>query len=302
MAPVVFDEVAKRFSKTDVVTDLSFRISAGETVCVLGPNGAGKSTTFGLVLGALKPSSGTVSVFGSDPFHEPSVRSRLGALPDGFDVYPRLTGRQHVRYAARLNGDGREPENLLNRVGLETAIDRRAGTYSLGMKRRLGLALALSGDPDLLVLDEPSAGLDPIGSYMLRDIVREEQNRGTTILVASHNLEYIDDLCDRFIAILDGQVRFDDTVAALREKAGTEVRISISFEACPDPFTERIGAITGVSNVEIDNSRIRIDCTPSAKPSVISALDASNVRFTDIDIEDQSTMSAFRRLIDEELR
>ncbi|SER13113.1 ABC transporter ATP-binding protein [Natrinema salaciae] len=299
MVPVAFKNVTKQFSDTTVVVDLTFEITTGETVCVLGPNGAGKSTTFGLLLGALKPSSGTVAVFGNDPFDEPSVRSRLGALPDGFDVYPRLTGRQHVQYAARLNGDDRDPARLLDRVGLAAAIDKRAGKYSLGMKRRLGLALALSGDPDLLVLDEPSAGLDPVGSYMLRDIIREEQDRGTTILVASHNLEYIDDLCDRFIAILDGRVQFNDTVAALREQAGTGIRVSISVEACPDPFVERIATMTGVSNVKIDSSRIRIDCTPSAKPSVIAALDDSNVRFTDIDIEEQSTMSAFRQFLHE---
>lgn len=215
------DGVTKRYGDVRAVDGLGLTVERGETYGFLGPNGAGKSTTIGLVLDYLRPTSGAVRVFGRDPQHDAvEVRDRIGVLPDRFGLYEDRSARQHVAFVAETKRANDDPETLLDRVGLGDAIDDDAGDFSSGMEQRLALAMALVGEPDLLVLDEPFSGLDPHGVRRVRDIVHEENERGATVFFSSHVLGQVELVCDRIGVLHDGRLVAEGTLDELRDRAG----------------------------------------------------------------------------------
>ncbi|MFW5919808.1 MAG: ABC transporter ATP-binding protein, partial [Halanaeroarchaeum sp.] len=182
--------VTKRYGDVLALDDLDLTIDEGEIFGFLGPNGAGKSTTINILLDFVRPTTGSVEVLGMDARqHSQEIRARTGVLPEGFQVYGRLTGRQHLQFAIESKRVDQDPDAILQRVDLLDAADRKAGGYSKGMKQRLTLAMALVGDPELLILDEPTTGLDPRGAREVREIVRQERDRGATVFFSSHILE-----------------------------------------------------------------------------------------------------------------
>jgi ABC-2 type transport system ATP-binding protein len=215
------DGVTKRYGDVRAVDGLGLTVERGETYGFLGPNGAGKSTTIGLVLDYLRPTSGAIRVFGRDPQHDAvEVRDRIGVLPDRFGLYEDRSARQHVAFVAETKRANDDPETLLERVGLGDAIDDDAGDFSSGMEQRLALAMALVGEPDLLVLDEPFSGLDPHGVRRVRDIVHEENERGATVFFSSHVLGQVELVCDRIGVLHDGRLVAEGTLDELRDRAG----------------------------------------------------------------------------------
>lgn len=215
------DGVTKRYGDVRAVDGLGLTVERGETYGFLGPNGAGKSTTIGLVLDYLRPTSGAIRVFGRDPQHDAvEVRDRIGVLPDRFGLYEDRSARQHVAFVAETKRANDDPETLLERVGLGDAIDDDAGNFSSGMEQRLALAMALVGEPDLLVLDEPFSGLDPHGVRRVRDIVHEENERGATVFFSSHVLGQVELVCDRIGVLHDGRLVAEGTLDELRDRAG----------------------------------------------------------------------------------
>ena len=239
----------------------------------LGPNGAGKSTTINMVLGFLEPTAGSVEVLGYDPQTEAQkIRERVGILPEGAELYERLTGREHLEMAIELHDADVEPDAILERVGLDPDdADRKAGGYSKGMGQRLGLGMALVGDPDLLILDEPSSGLDPHGMQEIRDLVREEAERGTAVFFSSHLMEEVEAVCDR-IAILDeGELVAQDTIEGLRSSTALETEIELGVDPVPDPLT--VGDVDGVRDVRVEGDRIAVTCRDaSVKADVVAHL------------------------------
>lgn len=214
------DGVTKRYGDVRAVDGLGLTVERGETYGFLGPNGAGKSTTIGLVLDYLRPTSGAIRVFGRDPQHDAvEVRDRIGVLPDRFGLYEDRSARQHVAFVAETKRANDDPETLLERVGLGDAIDDDAGDFSSGMEQRLALAMALVGEPDLLVLDEPFSGLDPHGVRRVRDIVHEENERGATVFFSSHVLGQVELVCDRIGVLHDGRLVAEGTLDELRDGA-----------------------------------------------------------------------------------
>ena len=198
MAAIELSGVTKRFGDVVALRDLDMTVESGEIYGFLGPNGAGKSTTIDILLDFVRPTEGEVRVLGRDAGTDSVlIRERCGVLPEGFDTYDRLTARQHVRFAVESKGSGEDPDALLDRVGLSDAKGRKAGGFSKGMTQRLALAMALVGEPDLLILDEPSTGLDPNGAREMRTIVREEADRGATVFFSSHVLGQVEAVCDR---------------------------------------------------------------------------------------------------------
>ncbi len=195
-----------RGRKLRAVDSLSLQVESNVIYGLLGPNGSGKSTTIKLLLGLLKTTEGRCLINGKSVY-EPSIRNEVGYLPEAPYYYRFLTGIELVVYFARLQGIKKrealaQAENLLFRVGLEDAKDNRIGTYSKGMLQRVGLAQALVGDPSLLILDEPIAGVDPIGAVDIASLIRELKEQGKTILLCSHLLSQVEALCDR-VAILE---------------------------------------------------------------------------------------------------
>ncbi len=214
------DGVTKRYGDVRAVDGLSLTVERGETYGFLGPNGAGKSTTIGLVLDYLRPTSGTVRVFGRDPQTDAvEVRDRVGVLPDRFGLYEDRSACQHVAFVAETKRTNDDPETLLERVGLGDAVDDDAGDFSSGMEQRLALAMALVGEPDLLVLDEPFSGLDPHGVRRVRDIVHEENERGATVFFSSHVLGQVELVCDRIGVLHEGRLVAEGTLDELRDRA-----------------------------------------------------------------------------------
>jgi ABC-2 type transport system ATP-binding protein len=212
--------VGMRGMKLRAVDDLCLKVGDNEIFGLLGPNGSGKSTTIKIVLGLLEASTGTCEIYGR-PSKLVEARRSVGFLPEAPYFYRYLTGRELVRYYARICMVSRTEidaavDSVIKLVGMTEAADRRVGTYSKGMLQRIGLAQSLVHDPQLVILDEPTAGVDPLGSAAIAEIIRELKHRGKTILLSSHLLAQIEGLCDRVAILHRGKLvregRVDDLV------------------------------------------------------------------------------------------
>ena len=206
-------------AKARAVDGISFEIRPHEIFGLLGPNGSGKSTTIKMILGLLRPSRGRLLVFGRDP-SDVALKARIGYLPEESYLYRFLTPRETLDYYGRLFGmpramRQRRTDELLEMVGLEGAAHRVAGEFSKGMARRLGLAQALINDPEFLILDEPTSGLDPIGTRQVKDLLLDLGRRGKTILLSSHLLADVEDVCDRMVVLYGGKIRAEGTTQEL---------------------------------------------------------------------------------------
>jgi ABC-2 type transport system ATP-binding protein len=215
-------EVGLRRRRVRAVDDLSLSVSQGEVFGFVGPNGAGKTTTIKILMGLIFPTSGRAFVFDA-PIPSQAAKRRIGYLPEHPAWYEFLTGREALRFFAKLAGvpsaeQTRRCDELLTLVGLGDAADRQLRKYSKGMQQRLGIAQALVGDPDLVVLDEPMSGLDPLGRKEMRDLILELKRRGKTVFFSTHILPDVETLCDRVGVILGGRLRdvgrIDDLLAA----------------------------------------------------------------------------------------
>ncbi|KYH26993.1 trehalose/maltose import ATP-binding protein MalK [Halalkalicoccus paucihalophilus] len=295
MAAIELHGVSKRYDDVVAVEDLDLGVKEGEVFGFLGPNGAGKSTTINMLLDFVHPSEGTIEVLGYDA-HADSlrVRERIGVLPEGFDVYDRLTGRKHVELAIDSKEASDDADALLERVGIADAADRKAGDYSKGMTQRLALAMALAGSPDLLILDEPSTGLDPNGALEMREIVREEVERGATVFFSSHILGQVEAVCDRVGILREGRLVAEDSVSGLRKAAGTDATLRITVGELPSRALDRVRALEGVSGVEQDGSVLRVGVEDGSKTAVLSTLEEEGAEVRDFETEEASLEDLFR--------
>jgi len=201
------------------VDNLNLEIERGSVFGLLGPNGSGKSTTIKMALGLVRPSKGKCEILGNSSL-ESSARKRIGYLPEAPCFQRFLTGRELLFYFGKLSGVKKTDledrvNSLLVRVGLEDAGDRRVGGYSKGMLQRIGLAQAMVGDPELFILDEPTAGVDPIGAADIAAIIREVREEGKTVLLCSHLLSKVETICDRAAIMVKGKLALEGSVESL---------------------------------------------------------------------------------------
>jgi ABC-2 type transport system ATP-binding protein len=230
--------------QVEVLRGVDLTVRRGEILGLLGPNGAGKSTTLKCVLRLVFPTSGEIHIFGVSN-RSPAALSRVGYMPEHPALYPRLLPLEVLDFAGRLVGLSRgerdeRAQRLVHEVGLDHAIDRPVGRYSKGMKQRIGLAQALMGEPELLILDEPFSGLDPIGRKEVRDILLAQRERGKTLVFTSHILSDVERLCDRVALLKGGAI---SACASLEELLRPEVRrFELELGAAPAGFAERFGA------------------------------------------------------------
>jgi ABC-2 type transport system ATP-binding protein len=221
-----FDGLVKRYGDTTAVEGLSLAVPEGTVCGLLGPNGAGKTTAIRVLLGLATPSAGSTTLLGErpgSPGFTAAVR-QVGTLIEGPAIYSRATPRQNMQIEAsarKLRNTGGQIDELLALVGLSDRADTRSGQFSLGMKQRLGLALALLGGPRLIVLDEPTNGLDPAGIVEIRELIKRLPARGTTVLVCSHLLAEVELMCDRATIIRHGRLVAEGTIAELLADYGT---------------------------------------------------------------------------------
>jgi ABC-2 type transport system ATP-binding protein len=299
MAAISLQDVTKRFGSVTALDGLDLTVEEGEIFGFLGPNGAGKSTTIDILLDYVRPSSGTARVFGIDAQANPTaVRERVSILPDGYGSLGRMTGREQLTFTIEARRGREDPQALLERVGLAGDGDRQVRTYSKGMAQRLMLAMALVGDPDLLVLDEPTTGLDPAGARMVREIARDAAADGATVFFSSHILGQVEAVADRVGILNAGDLVAVDTIDSLRETAGATGGITVTLDAEPPGIESAIAAIDGVSAVttaadEAGRPTVDAACTTEAKGPVVKACYDAGVAVVDVETRAASLEDLF---------
>ena len=288
--------VFKRFDPIVAVDGVDLTIEAGEVFGLIGHNGAGKSTLFKMMLGLIDPSAGEIRIdgccVGGAGFRE--LRRRVGYLPEHVAFYDNLSGLETLRFLAALKGvPRRDCDAILERVGLAHAAERRVKTYSKGMRQRLGLAQALLGAPILLFLDEPTNGLDPEGIREFYRIVREQRDRGATIVLTSHILAEIEQRVDRLAIMGNGRVRALGTVSSLRESLHLplyiELRIAPSFH---EALRAALAPIDDVA-IELEGERASVHCAREVRMKVLTALSGLGERVADLGIREPSLEDVF---------
>src|SRR4051794_18394439 len=230
--------------KARAVDNVDFEVRRGEVFGLLGPNGSGKSTTMKLLLGLLYPTKGNIEVFGHSPRHV-QTKSRIGYLPEESYLYRYLNSRETLDFFGNLfeldkSDRNSRAEQLLEMVGLNQTRMRAVGEFSKGMQRRIGLAQALINDPDLVILDEPTAGLDPIGCREVKDLIVALARRGKTVILSSHLLSDVEDVCDRVVIYYGGKIQ---AMGTLKELLATPDAIRITTPVLPRETLERVLAI-----------------------------------------------------------
>lgn len=255
--------VGMRGMKLRAVDDLCLEVGDNEIFGLLGPNGSGKSTTIKIVLGLLEASTGTCEIYGR-PSKLVDARRSVGFLPESPYFYRYLTGRELVRYYARICMVSRTEidaavDSVIQLVGMAEAADRRVGTYSKGMLQRIGLAQSLVHDPQLVILDEPTAGVDPLGSAAIAEIVRELKRRGKTILLSSHLLAQIEGLCDRVAILHRGKLVREGRVDDLVEEKDAESLVVQGLSADGRAAVEAEIKAQGGRLTRVEKPRLSLD-------------------------------------------
>lgn len=280
---VRLDGVTKSYGGIDAIRDATYSLKAGETIALVGHNGAGKTTMIKLMLGLIHPSAGAVQVLGDDPAAgQFAARRRLGYLPEHVSFNMALTGAETLAFYARLKSAPKaDIARLLDHVGLTDAAGRRVGTYSKGMRQRLGLAQALLGSPAVLLLDEPTTGLDPALRQHFYDLLETMRAEGATILMSSHALTELESKVDRVIIANRGRVIADGSIEDLRRIAQLPVRVRLGFG--PDGMPPQIVGTT-LEWRRIGADRFEAETTSQGKLPLLREALAANGNLADVDI------------------
>ncbi|MEM2321309.1 MAG: ABC transporter ATP-binding protein [Candidatus Bathyarchaeia archaeon] len=257
--------------------NLSMKVERGKIFGLLGPNGAGKTTLIMTLIGLTMPTSGSARVLGYDIIKDSiEIRKRVGVLPEGADFYDHLTARQNLLYIAALNGIDRAErekriEEVLRIVGLEDARDRRVGGFSRGMKQRLGIAQALLKNPELLIFDEPTAGLDPEASRAFKNMVLKLRDEGKTVMLSTHLLFEVGPLCDHIAIINRGRIVLQGSVKELAERFIAEEGYKIRIQGRGDmvKFANAVLNLRDVRNVKIERDYILVESNRDVRAEII---------------------------------
>jgi ABC-2 type transport system ATP-binding protein len=225
--PIEVRGLVKRYGAIVAVDNVDLTVAPGDVFGYLGPNAAGKTTSLRMMLGLIRPTAGTVRLFGRDPRLGVDALAGVAGFVEAPAFYPYLSGRANLELCAALDGDSAAAriDGVLDTVQLRDRAGDRVGGYSHGMRQRLGIASALLRDPRLLLLDEPTTGLDPAGMRDMRALVRELSARGITVLLSSHLLAEVEELCNRVAIIRDGRIAYEGSLAELRRQAGAGYRL-----------------------------------------------------------------------------
>ncbi|WPZ19092.1 ABC transporter ATP-binding protein [Geobacillus subterraneus] len=286
-APTVIElnNLSKRYGDYRAVDRLSLSIRKGEIFGLLGPNGAGKTTTILMMLGLTEPTSGSVSVCGIDPVRNPiDVKRKVGYLPDDVGFYHHMTGLENLLYTAALNGIPRtEAEKraweLLEKVNLTDAAHKKAGKYSRGMRQRLGLADVLIKRPEVIILDEPTLGIDPEGVRELLRLIHDlSRNEGITVLLSSHQLHHVQQICDRVGLFVDGKLLAEGNMERLAQQLFLQDAYVIHVAASPldASLRAKIEAIPGVNKVERTGNGVDVYCQTDVSAHISRTIVESN--------------------------
>ncbi len=297
-------QLCKRYGRLNAVDGISFKVEPGQVLGFLGPNGAGKSTTMKMIAGFLAPTSGSATVCGFDVQKQPIEAKRaIGYLPEGAPSYGEMTARQFLEFVADVRGlqgarRGQRLDDAIGRLHLEPVLGQSIDTLSKGFKRRVGLAQAILHDPQALVLDEPTDGLDPNQKHEVRALI-QSMARDRTIVISTHILEEVHAVCTRAVIIAHGRLLADATPAELEARSRYHRAISLTASN-PVAVKEGLARIDGVAAVEIDPQDGRITAFPKAGQAIFERVDAylreQKVAFSELQLEQGRLDEVFRQI------
>jgi len=290
--------LVKAYRGVRAVDDVSLAVEKGEIFGFLGPNGAGKTTTLRLLMGLARPDAGTARIRGIDPLAAPQIaHDRIGFLPETLNFYKTLSGRQTLRFYAELKGLRAEhADEALALVGLQQAADKRVGEYSRGMTQRVGLAQALMGEPEILILDEPTGGLDPLAHRQVKDLLRERNRKGVTILFSSHILSEVEELAHRVGMLRKGQVVAQDTVANLRNRMGLRGALVLTLQNASPAIAYEVQQIHGVASATLQGDRLVVVCDNALRFDVAKRVEEAGGRVVNMETQEASLEDVFVNL------
>jgi len=300
----------KEFGDLTAVDGISFDIQEGEIFGFLGPNGAGKTTSISMICGLLKPTAGEIFVQGRSILKEPrEVKKLLGVVPQEVAIYEELSARENLSFWGGIYGMGGGPlrnrvDELLEQVGLEERAKEPTKNFSGGMKRRLNLALGLIHDPKLILLDEPTVGIDPQARRNILDVVKSIVAGGRTVLYTTHYLEEAEELCDRLAIIDHGQILSQGTVGELQTQLGEGSLLTVQGTFAAAVLSEAVTAVDGLLPIEIDDDRAMLLVARDG-PGVSHSLEglfSRGLTFDDISIKEPNLEDLFLKLTGRELR
>lgn len=294
-------DLTKRYGSATAVNGISFSVNRGEIFGLLGPNGAGKTTTILMMLGLTDITGGTVRVMGHDPVREPlQVKRLVGYMPDTVGFYDYMTATDNLRYTAALIGipsaeRGPRIMRALERVGLQNVANKRVGTFSRGMRQRLGLAEILMKNVSVAILDEPTSGLDPQATTELLDNIRSLKSEGVAVLLSSHLLERVQSICDRVALFNRGHIALMGTVPELAKQV-LGGGYAVEVEADGNGLAERLQSVPGVRSVEtVAPGRFRLLAEGDVRPQAAAAVVNAGGALTRLSVEEPSLDAIYNR-------
>lgn len=289
--------LTKKYNDLKAVNDVSFNIREGEIFGFLGPNGAGKTTTIKAILGLIHTDTGQIKINGIDiKKDEKQAKKHVGYLPEKIAFYDNLTALQNMHFYAEMkNVPKTECKPLIIEMGLEDVVNKKVGKFSKGMQQRLGMAQALLGNPPILILDEPSGGLDPRGVALIRNKIREMKNKGSTVFVSSHILSEVQEVCDRVGIISKGILVAKDTVGNLRDRLNLKPKLVMELEKVTDDIINSVKKLDGVEKVDVLGVMIHVTCNPRAKSKIILAVEEAGGNILNIQTMEPSLEEVFMK-------
>ncbi|HHG89337.1 MAG TPA: ABC transporter ATP-binding protein [Devosia sp.] len=289
MSALSISNAVKRYGLTEVVRSVSFKIDPGERIALLGHNGAGKTTLIKMILGLTPLSAGSIDVLGHSPGSTGARRS-IGFLPESVAFQGTLSGREQLHHFARLKSvSAGQADELLERVGLAEAADRKIRTYSKGMRQRIGLAQAILGKPELVLLDEPTSGLDPVSRHEFYDIVRDLASAGSAVLLSSHALTELETRTDRIAILSKGKLVANDDLTALRKAAAMPIVLRVT--TTPDGVEQVAGAL---SAKRINGQVVELTCLQDEKITTLGRVTSLGDLVRDVEVAPASLEELYR--------
>lgn len=299
--------LTKRYGDFVAVDSLNLSVEQGQIYGLLGPNGSGKTTTILMLLGLTEPSAGQVRVLGFDPVRQPlSVKSRVGYLPDQVGFYEGLTARENLIYIAKLNGLARDEayrriDPAIQRMGLSEAAHHKVKTFSRGMRQRLGVAELLLKQPQIIIMDEPTLGLDPEAARLFLRMILDLRSEGMTVLLSSHLLHQLQEVCDRVGLFRRGQIVLEGTVDELaRRVLGGAYHVKLEANGSRQPLADVLRALPGVVGVQMNGSdRFVLETKTDLRAEAADAVMQAGGRLKSLDINTPSLDDIYAQYFEE---
>ena len=297
--PVIkVNNLTKLYDRTPAVKNLSFSVKQGEIFGFLGPNGAGKTTTIKAMLGLIFSNYGNININGYDILrYNKHIKKYIGYMPEKVAFYDNLTALQNLYFYAELkNVPKTECIQLINEFGLREHINKKVGKYSKGMLQRLGMARAILGSPSILILDEPSGGLDPRGVKLIREKIKQLNKMGVTFFISSHILSEVQAVCTQVGIINRGVLVAQDTVSALSRNLQIKPKITLEITNLTEHIKQIVQKVEGVDNIEIIGNKLEVFCLPESRAKVIIEVHKIGGKITNVQTEEASLEDVFMKL------